>query len=69
MGEEETKFWLCWVEGTDGGFHYRHSTLEGARVEAERLARNTERKVYVLEMISFCIVTETPVTWVTPLPF
>jgi len=60
------RFYNCLVEGTDGGYHYRHDTPEDARVEAERLARlpyNRGKKVYVLMMISYCEVPETPVVW------
>lgn len=60
------KFWNCWVEGTDGGFHYRHSSLEVAKQEAERLARMpsiNHRKVYVLELVAYCEVPEIPVDW------
>lgn len=32
-----TKFWNCWVEGTNGGYHYKHATFEQAKQEAERL--------------------------------
>ncbi len=30
--------WICYVEGTDGGSFYHHSTLKDAKREAERLA-------------------------------
>uniref|UniRef100_A0A6M3JYG5 Uncharacterized protein n=1 Tax=viral metagenome TaxID=1070528 RepID=A0A6M3JYG5_9ZZZZ len=60
------KFWNCLVEGTYGGYHYRHSSFEQAKTEAERLARlgsNRGKKVYVLEVIGYCEVPEIPVEW------
>jgi len=60
------KFWTCFVEGTGGGYGHKHDTIESARKEAERLARqasNRTRKVYVLEMVCFCEVPEIPVIW------
>jgi len=62
-------FWLCWVGGTDGGFHYRHYTFEGALIEAERLARlpdNRGKYVYVLEASNRCKVEPCPVKWEAP---
>ena len=59
-------FWLCFVEGTYGGFHFKHYTLEAAKKEAERLAQlpdNKGKQVYVLGVIGSCEVPETPVTW------
>jgi len=50
------RWWECYVEGTDGGRHYRHWTLEGAQKEAERLARLTEKTVYLFECIGRCYV-------------
>ena len=64
MGDD--KFWNCFVEGTSGGYHYKHTTLESARQEAERLARmpsNKGRKVFVMECVCWCEVPETPVEW------
>lgn len=58
------KFWVLYVEGTDGGQHYRHSTLETAHLEAERLAKKEQGKmVYVLECIEQCRVEPLPVIW------
>lgn len=41
----------------------RHATLELARVEAERLAIKTGRKVYVLSDLDSCRVASPPVVW------
>ena len=65
------KFWNCLVQETDGGYHYKHASLEDATQEAERLARlssNRGKRVYILEAISFCEVPEVPVEWheITP---
>ncbi len=60
------RFWICYVQGTDGGRRYRHWALEDAETEAERLARlpNVEgRTVYVFECIARCHVEQTPVKW------
>ena len=58
------RYWNCYVEGTDGGRHYHHWTLESAIIEAKRLARLSQgRKVYVLEVVGFCEVPEPPVEW------
>ena len=50
-------FWLCWVEGTGGGQHYRHFTGAKAQAEAERLASLPDVKgktVYVFECVGKC---------------
>ena len=60
------KYWTVFVEGTDGGRHYRHTSLASANTEAERLAQlplNRGRKVFVMEMVAYCYVPETPVNW------
>jgi len=60
------KFWNCLVEGTDGGYHYKHETLDQAIEEAKRLARqpyNKGKKVFVLEATGYCEVPETPVEY------
>lgn len=59
-------FWICYVEGTNGGEHYRHPTLRGAQIEAERLARLTGEVVYLLECVGKCKAGEAPVKWETP---
>jgi hypothetical protein len=64
MGSD--KFWNCFVEDTNGGYHYKHATLESAKQEAERLARmpgNKGRRVFVTECLCYCEVPETPVEW------
>lgn len=60
------KFWECYVEGTDGGRHYRHYTLESAQTEAERLARLTGGIVYVFEFVGKCRIEPTPIKWEMP---
>lgn len=67
--ERMEKFWICWVEYTDGGRHYRHFNLDNATMEAERLARlpNVQgRAVYVFECVGKCRVEQTPVKWEVP---
>jgi hypothetical protein len=45
------EFWLCWVDGGNGGYGFQHSTFESAKSESERLAKLPDiqgKKVYVL---------------------
>ena len=47
-------FWTTWVEGTNGGYGRQQPTLEGAKIEAERLAQlpgNIGKYVRVLKCI------------------
>ncbi|KKN17548.1 hypothetical protein LCGC14_0964730 [marine sediment metagenome] len=57
-------FWVCYVEGINGGKHLRHFTLWKAREEAARLASLTNKTVYVFECIGKCGVE---IKWQTPL--
>ncbi len=62
----QIKFWNCFVEGSNGGIHFMHSTRLDACQEAERLARqpqNKGKKVFVMEGGVYCLVPETPVEW------
>ena len=63
------KFWLCRVEGTNGGIHYKHHTLAEAQKEAERLAKLPDvrgKKVHLFEWIGDCYVESSPVKWEIP---
>ena len=63
------RFWVCYVEGTNGGVHYRHYSLEAAENEAERLARLPGRQcsmVYILECVEHCKVVLLPIEWDIP---
>lgn len=60
------RFWECYVEGTGGGRHYKHWTLESAQTEAERLAKLTEKTVYLFECIGKCKIEESPIKWEVP---
>ena len=67
--EEERmgRFWICFVEGTDGGKHCKHGSLGIAQGEAERLARLRPRRyVYILECVGRCRVEQQPVKWEVP---
>ncbi len=58
------RFFECYVEGTGGGQHKKHYSLEEAQTEAERLARKEQGKtVYLFECVGKCTVDETPVRW------
>ena len=60
-------FWICWVQGTDGGNHYNHYSLEKAQTEAERLAKlNLDKEVYLFECVGKCYVYKNPITWEVP---
>jgi len=60
------KHWICYVEGTDGGKRYKHSTLDSAQTEAERLARLTGKMVSVYEYKGVCKVELAPIVWEVP---
>ncbi len=60
------KYWICYVEGTDGGRRYRHYTLQSAQTEAERLARQTNQCVSIFEFKGSCKVNLPPVNWEIP---
>ncbi len=63
------KFWECYVEGTDGGRHYKWYSIEDARKEGERLAKlsNVQGKiVYLFECVGKCKVEQTPIKWEVP---
>ncbi len=59
-------YWICYVEGTDGGKRYKHWSLRSAQTEAERLVRLTGKRVYIYEWTGYCEVTLSPVTWEVP---
>lgn len=59
------KFWTCWVDGSSGGYGYRHESLESAKKEAERLATIYEGKaVFVMAFIGAAVVNR--VRWEIP---
>lgn len=63
------KYWVCWVAGTDGGRHYKHWTLPGAQIEAERLARLPDvqgKTVCLFECVGECKAEQTPIMWKVP---
>ena len=68
-GNRMEKFWIIFVDHTDGGRHYRHDTLESAQTEAERLAQlpdNTGKNVYIFVCEGRCRTEITPVKWEIP---
>ena len=68
-GGRMNKFWIIFVEHTDGGRHYRHSTLGAAQIEAERLARLPENQglyVFIFECVGKCKTEIPPVKWEVP---
>jgi hypothetical protein len=61
-----SRYYICYVEGTDGGRRYRHYTLQSAQTEAERLARQTDKEVSIFEFKGSCKVNLPPVSWDIP---
>ncbi len=63
-------YYIGYVEGTDGGEHFKHETLKTAQKEAERLTRLTGKKVHIYKWEGSCQVTEyvPPVIWESPTP-
>ena len=55
-------FWMVWVEGTEGT-RKRYEVMGDAEVEAERLAKQTGKLVYLLQSVKFCQVPARPVEW------
>jgi hypothetical protein len=66
QGLSSTRYWICYVEGTDGGRRYRHYTYQSATTEAERLARQIGKEVSIFEFRGSCKVTLPPVSWSIP---
>ena len=56
------KFWMLYVEGASSPTTKHHTETE-AKKEAERLAKTTRKRVHVLEMTSFCEISEAPIFW------
>ena len=57
------KFWAVWR--IDGGSppHKRHTTLEAAKAEAERLASNQAAEYFVLEVVGVVKRPVMPMVW------
>ena len=58
------KFWMVWVQSTPTT-ERRHTSIEGAHREADRVARqpqNVGSKVYVLEAIDCRYIETTPLS-------
>ena len=60
--EEETRFWMVFVDGA-GGPARKHPSLEAAMVEAERLTRKTHKSVYLLRPIMVVDEADHPVVY------
>ncbi len=60
------EFWICYVEGTDGGRHCKYWDLGEAQNEAEKLAIATGRSVYLLRCIGKCVRDQPPIKWEVP---
>lgn len=57
------KFWMVFVEGT-GGPAKKHTNLQTAKDEAERLCRKSREPVFVLEVVESCSLGD--VIWRRP---
>ncbi len=55
------KFWMCLVEGSSTS-SYKHSTEHSAKTEAERLSRQLDKKVFILEATNY-VEVQKPVVW------
>lgn len=60
-GKNMEKFWMCLVDGSSTS-SFKHSTERSAKIEAERLSRQLDRKVYVLEATDY-VEVQKPVVW------
>lgn len=59
---EEKQFFICFVEGSDGGKGYQHPSFDAAKLEAERLASlpgNSGKKVYIFAAVGYVIERKT----------
>lgn len=56
------KFWMVYLENGNSPT-FRHSSVEAARQEAERLTRQTGRRAFVLESKQAVELSEPPVKW------
>ena len=67
---EQTRFYMIYVEGQNGPTR-KHPTYQDAKKEAERLARLTRRKTYILGTIECLEINDIKTTncCVDPLPF
>ena len=60
--ENDKVFWMVYVEGQQGPTK-RHPTRISAIEEAERLCRQTCRRVFVLRADEYASLAEAPVDW------
>ena len=57
------KFWAVWKEHGGGAPQKRHETIEAAKQEAARLARQEQARYYVLEVVGIVAPVEVPVNY------
>jgi len=63
MKQKRCKFWMCYVDGGGVPTH-KHWEEDKARAEAERLARETGKDVFLLEAYTFVRIENIPpTTW------
>ena len=58
------KFWVVLRDKAETYVHKRHSSLEEARAEAERLTRKENARFYVLAVVGFTESYNPPVAWI-----
>ena len=59
---DDKVFWMVYVEGLRAP-EYQHFTHASAVVEAERLCRQENRRVFLLKADHFVSVSEAPIKW------
>ncbi len=57
------KFWAVWKENGGGAPQKRHATIEDAKQEAARLARQEQARYYVLEVVGIVAPVVVPVDY------
>ena len=55
-------FWMVYVSGTEGT-RKRYEVYQDAVTEAERLARQTGKPVFMMEAVGVCETSSAPVVW------
>jgi len=58
------KFWVVLRDKAETYVHKRHSSLEEARAEAERLCRKENARFYVLAVVGLAQPCSQPIEWI-----
>jgi hypothetical protein len=57
------KFWAVWKENGGGAPQKRHASIEDAKQEAARLARQEQARYFVLEVVGIVAPVQVPVDY------